>query len=624
MSKSKIGFWGVFCISAGTMISSGLFVLPGIAYSIAGSSILISYLCAAILMLPTIFSKAELVTAMPKSGGSYFFVERSLGAFPGMLAGVCGWSSILLKASFALVGFGGVITLITPNADEWMVKGIALVSCLILGGINAYSVKHTGRFQIILVAALLVILAYFCFVTSFHVDAKNFSTLFSSDKHSIFAVAGMVFISFGGITKVIDISGEVENVHKNIPRGIFLAFIVVTFIYIIAIAVTVGVLSPEELTGSLAPLSLAAKRSIGIGGEVLVTIASLFAFITTGNAGILAASRYPEAMSKDGLLPSFFLHKGDAYKPPLVSIIFTVFCMMMVILFFSIANLIKVASTMMLCMFIMQNFSVIVMRETNFQSYRPLFKAPLYPWFQISAILCYVFLIIEMGFIPLTVTFCFAIAACLWYLAYVHYRVKRKSALMTLMNRTFFNDIKRNDFEGELRKMSLESIGVSLDWFDEVIQASPVVSFPGEYSISGIFRAIAHQLIDYVQEPEDVLYDLLEKLEREGSLVIKNDICIAFLTVSGENVFKALFVKVEEGVRISSKHHAIRAFFIVVKSSDQKKQYVESLVAITNITQGKDFIKRWREAYNDEQIRDVLMLSRLSRKGKSIFKKEEN
>ena len=77
--KKELGPVDVFSIAAGAMISSGLFVLPGLAFAKAGPAIIVAYALAGLFMVPALLAKAELVTAMPRSGGSYFFVERSLG-----------------------------------------------------------------------------------------------------------------------------------------------------------------------------------------------------------------------------------------------------------------------------------------------------------------------------------------------------------------------------------------------------------------------------------------------------------------------------------------------------------------------------------------------------------------
>jgi len=69
-----LGTLDIFCIATGAMISSGLFVLPSIVYRQLGSGLLIAYFLAGLLMVPSMLAKAELATAMPKSGGTYFFI----------------------------------------------------------------------------------------------------------------------------------------------------------------------------------------------------------------------------------------------------------------------------------------------------------------------------------------------------------------------------------------------------------------------------------------------------------------------------------------------------------------------------------------------------------------------
>ena len=118
MLKKELGLMHVFCIAAGAMISSGLFVLPGIAFAMAGPSIILAYAMAAVLVVPALFAKAELATAMPKAGGTYFFIERSLGTLPGLLAGLANWLGIALKSTFALIGIGAFVRVAQPEWGE--------------------------------------------------------------------------------------------------------------------------------------------------------------------------------------------------------------------------------------------------------------------------------------------------------------------------------------------------------------------------------------------------------------------------------------------------------------------------------------------------------------------------
>lgn len=104
MLKKEITFFGVFSIAAGAMISSGIFILPGMAFDIAGPAVFISYLLAGLLGLTGILSVVELSTAMPKSGGAYFYVNKTFGSLLGTITGFLAWVAILLKSALAIFG----------------------------------------------------------------------------------------------------------------------------------------------------------------------------------------------------------------------------------------------------------------------------------------------------------------------------------------------------------------------------------------------------------------------------------------------------------------------------------------------------------------------------------------
>ena len=162
--KKELGLLDVFAIAAGAMISSGLFVLPAIAFSKAGPAVILSYLFASILIIPSVLSKAELATAMPRAGGTYFFVERSLGPVLGLFSGFASWFSLALKSAFAVVGMAILIevvlqTVFGTQLGEWFIKLIAVACCLVFTVLNVVSVKQTSRFQVLLVGMLLAILA---------------------------------------------------------------------------------------------------------------------------------------------------------------------------------------------------------------------------------------------------------------------------------------------------------------------------------------------------------------------------------------------------------------------------------------------------------------------------------
>ena len=77
--KKSLTLFDVYAISTGAMFSSGFFLLPGLATAQAGPATVLAYFLAGVFILPAMFSAAELSTAMPRAGGAYYFLDRSLG-----------------------------------------------------------------------------------------------------------------------------------------------------------------------------------------------------------------------------------------------------------------------------------------------------------------------------------------------------------------------------------------------------------------------------------------------------------------------------------------------------------------------------------------------------------------
>ena len=99
--RRTLGLYAVLTISIGAMIGSGIFVLPGLAFKIAGPSVVLAFFLAGLVVLPAALSKAEMATAMPEAGGSYLYIDRAMGPLMGTIAGFGVWFSLVFKASFA-------------------------------------------------------------------------------------------------------------------------------------------------------------------------------------------------------------------------------------------------------------------------------------------------------------------------------------------------------------------------------------------------------------------------------------------------------------------------------------------------------------------------------------------
>ncbi|MCK4941741.1 amino acid permease, partial [candidate division WOR-3 bacterium] len=492
--KKELGLLGVFSIAAGAMISSGLFILPGIAFAKAGPAMILSYIIAGLLVIPALLSKAELVTAMPKAGGDYFYITRSMGLAAGTVAGLASWLSLSLKTAFALMGMGISTLLISPTLGTPAIKLIAVTLCLVFMLINLLGIKEAGITQILLVLFLIIILGLYVVRGFINIEPSRFEPFMPNGFGRVLATAGLVFISFGGLTKVASVAEEIKNPKVNVPLGMILAFVIVLGLYVSVAFITVGVLNPDTLKGSLTPISVGAKTFWGIGGVIVTAIAALLAFVSTANAGIMSASRYPLAMSRDEILPVFFSKINKRFNTPHSAIILTTVIMVITILFLDLEVLVKAASTMLLLLYMSANLAIIVMRESRLQNYQPSFRAPLYPYLQIVGIIGYFFLIYDMGLLTLSMTAIFIGCALLWYLGYVRPRIRRESALMYVVERITDRQIVTDMLRDELREVVKEREEIIEDEFDHLVKDALILDFENEMSFDEFIKIAADEL----------------------------------------------------------------------------------------------------------------------------------
>jgi len=361
--KKELGLLDVFCVATGAMISSGLFILPGLAFSKAGPAVILSYIIAGIFCLPTLLSMAELTTAMPKAGGDYFYIMRGFGPLLGTVAGFSTWLSLSLKGAFALIGMGAYLRIIT----DMPLSIIALLCCLFFILLNLVGVKEAGRFQVVLVLGLLAILCGYVLWGMRTVNPSNLSPFFARGVSSVLATASFVFISYGGLTKVAALAEETRNPGKNLPLGMILSLVVTSIFYTLVIFVTIGVLNPESLKETLTPISDGAGVLGGHILKIVISIGAFLAFISTANSGIMTASRYPLGMSRDKLLPGGFQKISSKFKTPYVSILFTGSFMILAILFLRLELLVKVASSILILLYIQHlDFTVYLCQPNSY------------------------------------------------------------------------------------------------------------------------------------------------------------------------------------------------------------------------------------------------------------------
>jgi len=601
----ELGVLDVFCIASGAMISSGIFVLPGLAFRQAGPSVIVSYFLAGVLALIGILSVIELVTAMPKAGGDYYYVTRSLGPLAGTISGMLGWFALSLKTAFAVFGLSEVLHLMM--GIPILLSGA--VVCVLFTWLNIKGIEGAAKLEVGLVLALVCLLLLYVGLGARHLNQAHYLPFTPHGVNTMFLTAGFVFVSFGGLLKVATISEEVRDPTRSIPAGMLAAVVAMTILYTAILFATVGLLPAATLAESLTPLADAARLKAGGLGFWLLSIAAILAFVTTANAGIMSASRYPLALGRDRLIPGFLSRVSPRYGTPTTAIV-TTGITVFVALLLPLELLVKAASTVVLTAYVLSALAVVILRQSKLQNYRPTFKVPLYPWLPLAACVFFVLLIVDMGSATIEISVGLVVAALLVYLCHGRKNRDQEYALMYLLKRITSRALVTASLESELRRVVHERDEIKHDEIDTIVDKAEVLDIADPVDKREVFQRVAARLSGRLDIDRKVLYEGLVTREHETSTVISPFVAIPHVIIEGTDKFDMALVRCRRGAKFSPIDNAVKALFVIVGSRDRRNLHLKALAAIAHVVQHPEFEDRWLATREAPLLRDILLLSR--------------
>ena len=609
MLKKELTLLNVYSIAIGTTLSAGFFLLPGIAFNEAGPAVVLSYLIAVIPLIPAMFSMVELATAMPRAGGAYYFLDRSMGPFVGTIGGLSTWLALVLKTSFALIGMGAYLSIFWPDLP---IVTLAIVLAVLFGIVNLFGAKKTGMFQVLMVFTLLLILLAFIGQGIAEINSQHFEGFFDKGGVSIFSTAGLVYISYVGITNIASVAEEVENPERNLPLGVFLAIGTAIVVYAVGTTIMVGVLPANELAQDLKTVASAADVLFGKWGKIGVTFAAVIAFASVANAGILSASRYPLAMSRDHLIPAKF-SKLTPRNIPHYGIALTVGLIIFLILTLDVASIAKIASAFQLMVFALICFAVIVMRESRIEAYDPGYHSPFYPWMQIFGVFSPLWLIAEMGIVPILFSLALITLGTIWYIFYARERVVRTGAIYHLFAR-----LGEQRFEGldrELRGIMKEKGVREEDPFDEVVARAQVMEFTKEHQFGEITRQVAIEFERNLGVDAKELEQRFLEGSRIGATPISRGAALPHIRLPDLKLAEMVIVRVNELCFVEAPDFSgkislqgpIHAFFYLISPNDNPGQHLRILAQIAGRIDDENFLKDWLDASDEQELKEILL-----------------
>jgi APA family basic amino acid/polyamine antiporter len=436
--ERELGLYPTMMISMGAMIGSGIFVLPAIGYAKAGPAVILAYVISAIVVLPAALSKSEMATAMPQSGGTYIYIDRALGPYFGMIAGLGSWFSLTFKSAFALVGLGSYLLLIAPLPSGVIVP-VALFLGLIVIALNIVGTELSGKIQSVIVSIVLVGLLAYSVNAGFAGNFSNLEPFATKGSFGVITAAAFVFVSFAGVTKIASIAEEVKNPGKNLPKAMIGSMAIMTVIYVLVVTAIVLIADAKTLksggpTGpSLTPMADGAEALFGGFGVIIVSLIAIVALTSMANAGVLSTSRFPLAMSRDSLLPPVLSEISPRYDTPRNSILLTGAVLLTLIAFVPVIELAKLASAFKILVFSISNIALIAFRKSDSDDYDPDFKAPGYPYVQIFGVVAGLVLISQMGNTAIIGAVAIIVFSSLAYFLYGRSRTDRKGAIQEIL-----------------------------------------------------------------------------------------------------------------------------------------------------------------------------------------------
>ncbi|MHC4391182.1 MAG: amino acid permease [Planctomycetota bacterium] len=621
--KKELTLFDVYAICTGAMFSSGFFLLPGIAFAQTGRSVMLAYLLSGVLILPAMLSKAELSTAMPRVGGTYFYLDRSFGPMVGTVGGLGTWVAMVLKTAFAFIGIGAYLGLVLhfdSTALALCLTGFFLI-------LNVAGAKEASWVQRMLVAVLVGILTLFVIqglcVPSVEPATRTPPTPYLKDGLAgLLSTIGLVFVSYAGLTKVASVAEEVQDPDRNIPLGMVLSLISATAIYGLGTYVLIEVLDPIQFARpDLTPIASAAgavfdwmPSGLALG---LIIVAAIAAFASTGNAGILAGSRYLLALALDRRIPAGFARIGR-FRTPTLSVLATAVAIVLCIVTFDVTQVAKLASAFQLLIFALVNLAVIIMRESRIDSYDPGFRSPFYPWIQMAGFVIPFLLIAEMGHVAILFTFGTVTACLIWYGSYARPRICVTGGAI---DHVFARLARRHaqssgsDLDLELRTILQEKGLRKRDPYDEVVARAFVLDVEPTLGYRKVASQAAELIASRVSVDAKRIADGLLADNPFGLFPAQTGVALPHVRLEEIDQAELVLVRCRQGLSVGgpgladdvsdrARYHAI---VFLVSPERHPRIHLRVLAYIALCLERDEFLADWLAAESPQALRETLL-----------------
>ncbi|HUS05633.1 MAG TPA: amino acid permease [Bryobacteraceae bacterium] len=417
--RRDLGMWGAIAIVIGTVIGSGIFLVPKAMVTRVGSPemVFMVWIFGGILSLFGALTYAELASAFPDAGGEYVYLKEAYGPFFGF---IYGWTQtwVAKSASIATLAtaFFYYFANFYPELDKAMLvipwnigpngtpfeirygQALAMAVILLLGFLNYFGVRFGGQVQIAITAikvGLIVAIVLLGLCTG-HGSAANYTSSIPAvgGFAGFFAALVAALWAYDGWNNVGMVASEIRNPQKNLPIALIGGTLLVIAIYLLANLAYFYVLSSSEVAGSDRVAAEMMRRVLGQNGANAVSVAAMVSIFAALNGSILSGSRVPYAAARDGYFFRSFGNVNEKYRTPGVSLMLLSAWSALLVLSGHYEQLFTLVIFPSWILYAMATASVLVLRRTRPDVVRP-YRTLGYPFVPIVFVLVAVVLIIQ-------------------------------------------------------------------------------------------------------------------------------------------------------------------------------------------------------------------------------------
>jgi APA family basic amino acid/polyamine antiporter len=321
--RRELGVWSAASIVVGTVIGSGIFLVPRKMLLETGSVELVFavWIFGGLLSMAGALTYAELATMMPEAGGEYNYLRAAYGPFWGFLYG---WTQMWVAKSGSIAtlatGFFYYLANFRPELDATLFRIpvplgpgggplevssgqlLAMGVILALGWLNWFGIRVGGRVQVAVTACKLLLIGWIITagLTGDPVQSAAPLAQARGGVAGFFAALVAALWAYDGWNNLSMVASEVKSPQKTLPRALIFGTALVMATYLFTNYAYFRILSPAEAASSDRIAALMMQRVLGGWGADLVSVAAMISIFAALNGSILSGSRVPYALARDG------------------------------------------------------------------------------------------------------------------------------------------------------------------------------------------------------------------------------------------------------------------------------------------------------------------------------------